>query len=181
MLPAGSLEAEELHFQTTGSHCNGCIIPHAVKHSLVLLKMGGIKARNMLSWLQLLINRYCCIYLVFISFKCPVFYRKRTFINSILKTYFVVLKFSTFPHCLCAPLSPPSLRSKLFHIPSTNHFSRANLRRVAITDILQLFNYASGNKENNESGNCEGYRVSALHSEDIGKIRMKRQFGIRAE
>jgi len=27
----------------------------------VLLKMGGINARNMLSWLELLINRYCCI------------------------------------------------------------------------------------------------------------------------
>ena len=34
------------------------------KHSLVLLKMGEIIARNMLSWLKLLINRYCCIYLV---------------------------------------------------------------------------------------------------------------------
>jgi hypothetical protein len=34
------------------------------KHSLVLLKMGEIIARNMLSWLELLINRYCCIYLV---------------------------------------------------------------------------------------------------------------------
>ena len=33
----------------------------AVTHSLVLLKMGGINARNMLSWLELLINRYCCI------------------------------------------------------------------------------------------------------------------------
>ena len=31
------------------------------KHSLVLLKMGEIIARNMLSWLELLINRYCCI------------------------------------------------------------------------------------------------------------------------
>jgi len=31
------------------------------KHSLVLLRMGEIIARNMLSWLELLINRYCCI------------------------------------------------------------------------------------------------------------------------
>ena len=30
----------------------------------MLVKMGGINARNMLSWLELLINRYCCIYLV---------------------------------------------------------------------------------------------------------------------
>ena len=34
------------------------------KHSLVLLRMGAIIARNMLSWLELLISRYCCIYLV---------------------------------------------------------------------------------------------------------------------
>ena len=40
MLPAGSLEAEELRFQATGpQHC-GCIIPQAITHSLVLLKMG---------------------------------------------------------------------------------------------------------------------------------------------
>jgi hypothetical protein len=31
------------------------------RHSLVLLKMGEIIAWNMLSWLELLINRYCCI------------------------------------------------------------------------------------------------------------------------
>ena len=31
------------------------------KHSLVILRMGEIIARNMLSSLELLINRYCCI------------------------------------------------------------------------------------------------------------------------
>jgi len=31
------------------------------KHSLVLLRMGETIARNMLSSLELLINRYCCI------------------------------------------------------------------------------------------------------------------------
>jgi len=30
--------------------------------------MGGINTRNMLSWLELLINRYCCMCLMFISF-----------------------------------------------------------------------------------------------------------------
>jgi len=30
----------------------------------VFLKMGKIIARNMLSWLELLISRYCCILLV---------------------------------------------------------------------------------------------------------------------
>jgi len=36
-------------------------IPQAVTHSLVLLKIGKIIARNMLNWLELLISRYCCI------------------------------------------------------------------------------------------------------------------------
>ena len=48
MLPACSLEAEE----------------QAITHSLVLLKMGEIIARNTLSCLELLINHYCCIWLV---------------------------------------------------------------------------------------------------------------------
>jgi len=39
----------------------GCIIPQAVTHSLVLLKMGEIIVRNTLSWLELLISRYCYI------------------------------------------------------------------------------------------------------------------------
>ena len=34
------------------------------KHSVVLLRMGEIIARNMLSGLKSLINRYCCIWLV---------------------------------------------------------------------------------------------------------------------
>jgi len=37
------------------------LVPQAVTHSLVHLKMGKIIARNMLSWLKLLISRYCCI------------------------------------------------------------------------------------------------------------------------
>jgi len=45
----------------TGRQHHGCIIPQAVTHSLVLLKMGEIITRNLLSWLELLINRYCCI------------------------------------------------------------------------------------------------------------------------
>jgi len=31
------------------------------KHNLVLLKTGEIIARNMLIWLELIINHYCCI------------------------------------------------------------------------------------------------------------------------
>ena len=65
MLPADNLDAEELlRFQATGRQLRGCIIPQAVTHSLVLLKMCKIVSRNMLSWLELLINRYCCICLV---------------------------------------------------------------------------------------------------------------------
>ena len=63
-MPAGSLEAEERRFQTTGGQHRGYIIPQAVTHSLVLLKMGRMIARNMLSWLELSISRHCCIYLV---------------------------------------------------------------------------------------------------------------------
>ena len=63
-MPGGNLEAMELQFhrfQVTGRHCNGCLIPQAVNTLLVLQRMGEIIARNMLSWLELLINRYCCI------------------------------------------------------------------------------------------------------------------------
>jgi len=45
----GSREGEEIRFQATGRHYNGCIIPQAITYRLVLLKMGGIIARNMLS------------------------------------------------------------------------------------------------------------------------------------
>ena len=41
----------------------GCIIPQVIKHSLVLLKMGGINARNMLSLLELL-NKPLLLHLV---------------------------------------------------------------------------------------------------------------------
>jgi len=59
MLPAGSLEAEHPGYRLATSL--QCIIPQAVTHSLVLLTMGWIIVRNMLSWLELLISRYCCI------------------------------------------------------------------------------------------------------------------------
>jgi len=45
----------------TGRQHRGCIIPQAVTQILVFLKMSEIIARNMLSCLELLINRYCCI------------------------------------------------------------------------------------------------------------------------
>ena len=45
-----------------------CCRPQAVTHSLVLLKMGKIIARNMSSWLKLLISRYCCVWLVYVIY-----------------------------------------------------------------------------------------------------------------
>ena len=48
----------------TDRQLRGCIIPQAVTHSLVHLKMDKIIARNMLSGLELLISRYYCIQLV---------------------------------------------------------------------------------------------------------------------
>jgi len=45
----------------TGLQHRRCIIPQAVTHSLVLLKMGKIISLNMLSWMELLISRYFCI------------------------------------------------------------------------------------------------------------------------
>jgi len=45
----------------SGRQHRRCIIPQAVTHSLVLLKMGKIISWKMLSWLELLISRYCCI------------------------------------------------------------------------------------------------------------------------
>jgi len=45
----------------TGWQHRGCIIPHAITHSLVLLMMGKIIAQNMLNWLELLISDYYCI------------------------------------------------------------------------------------------------------------------------
>jgi hypothetical protein len=48
-LPAGSLDAQCLRIQATGRQNRGCIIPQTVTHSLVLLRMGEIIARNMLS------------------------------------------------------------------------------------------------------------------------------------
>jgi len=48
-LSAGSLEVVELRFQATDRQHRGCIVPQAVKHSLVLLRIDEIIARNMLS------------------------------------------------------------------------------------------------------------------------------------
>ena len=53
----------------TGQQHRRCIIQQAVTHSLVLLKMGKIISRNMLSWLELLISRYWhlvgCLYYLY--------------------------------------------------------------------------------------------------------------------
>ena len=55
---------EPTMLQAGGRQLLGCIIPQAVTHSLLLLKLGKINARDLLNCLELLINRYCFIYLV---------------------------------------------------------------------------------------------------------------------
>ena len=55
---------QKVFFGANGRQHHGCILPQAVTHSLMLLKMGRIIARNMLSWLESLLSRYCRIYLV---------------------------------------------------------------------------------------------------------------------
>ena len=44
IMPVGSLEVEELRFQATSQQHRAYIMPQAVTHSLVLLKMGGFNA-----------------------------------------------------------------------------------------------------------------------------------------
>ena len=53
-----------MRLPATGRQHRGRIIPQALTHSLVLLKMGKIIARNLLSRLEFLVSRYCFIWLV---------------------------------------------------------------------------------------------------------------------
>ena len=48
-MPAGNLVTEELSYQITDRQRIGYNVPQAVLHSLKLLKMGKIVARNMSS------------------------------------------------------------------------------------------------------------------------------------
>jgi len=51
-----------------GRQHRGCIIPQAVTHRLVFLKMGKVIARNMLSWLELLmllLHLVGCLYYLY--------------------------------------------------------------------------------------------------------------------
>ena len=63
MLPAGSLEEEFLRFQDTGRQHRGCIIPQAVTHSLVLLKMSKIIAPKHAELIRI-INKLLLLHLV---------------------------------------------------------------------------------------------------------------------
>ena len=85
MLPAG------------GRQNRGSIIPQAVTHGLVLLKMGKIIARNMLISLELLISRYCCIYLfvyiIYVSLHFLRLAKQYQFIALQNVVYFITLPF----------------------------------------------------------------------------------------
>ena len=107
-MPAGSLEAEEICFQATGRQHPWYIIPQAVTRSLVLLKMGGFNARIMLSWLELLINCYCCIYLVFISFRTSA--GLYWIHNSIFHSLFMQGKIFAFVLCIVFHFTPVARR-----------------------------------------------------------------------
>jgi hypothetical protein len=79
-----------------GRQHRGCIIPQAVTHSLVLLKMGKIIAQNVLSWLELLISRYRCIKLVVSIIFLYIFFRlapQSQFIPLQKVVYFITLSF----------------------------------------------------------------------------------------
>ena len=81
----------------TGRQYRGCILPKGVTHSIVPLKMGKIISRNMLSWLELLISRYCCIYLVVYIIYISLFFfrlaKKSQFIPLQNVVYFITLPF----------------------------------------------------------------------------------------
>ena len=71
MLPAGSLEVEELRFQATGRQHRGCIIPQAVTHSLALLRMGKIITQKQAELIEiisklLLLHLVGCLYYLLI-------------------------------------------------------------------------------------------------------------------
>jgi len=67
MLPAGSLDVVEPYLGAMELHpdywpaTSWVHYTTSCKHSLVLPRMGKTITQNMLSRLELLINRYCCI------------------------------------------------------------------------------------------------------------------------
>jgi len=50
-----------MHRRCWRSAASSVLYTTSCKHILVLLRTGEIIVRNMLSWMELLINRYCCI------------------------------------------------------------------------------------------------------------------------
>jgi len=74
-----------------------CIIPKAVTDSLVLLKMCKIIVRKKLSWLELLIIRYCCIwwvvYIIYVSLHFLRLAKQFQFIPLQNVLYFITLRF----------------------------------------------------------------------------------------
>ena len=98
----------------TGRQHRECIIPQAVTHSLVLLKMGKIISRNMLNWLELLISRYCCIYLVVYIIYIALFFLRPA-------------KQSQFKYC------------SLWYRPATYMVGRSNLQLEICSEFWKIW------------------------------------------
>jgi hypothetical protein len=84
MLPAGGVESEEPPLPRHLPATSWVHYTTSYKHSLVLLKMGEIIHRNMLNWLELWINHYCCIqlvvYIIIIILSCITIWRRVPYI-----------------------------------------------------------------------------------------------------
>ena len=121
----------------SGRQHRGCIIPQAVTHSLVLLRVGEIIARNILSWLELYkpLLLHLVGYLYYCVFQsCSVFHRTR---NLILDTLTVVFRQGdyccTVVNTSCCFLSthsmfdrPPDKRHYITHATKTNEINNDN-------------------------------------------------------
>ena len=97
----------------------------------MLLKMGEIIARNMLSWLELLINRYCCIKLVV----CVIV--------KVVPLHFVVHRIPGYRTCWCG-LRFPCVFQEAFCVWSYNYCTLhpRQSQRVMGTVLRKIFTKA---------------------------------------
>ena len=118
-----------MHPRCCRQHC-GCIIPQAVTHSLVFLKMGRINARNMSRWLALLTlscrTTYIYIYIYstapLTSRGCILYIIQQIYVQNILNMLHTLLFFSS--------------KCRLFH--NATFFLVPVLFTFYIQDVLKL-------------------------------------------